>query len=152
MIAIGCDHAGYLLKEEVRRFLEEQGVEYRDYGSYEGEPCDYPVVAQKVCNAIVSGQARLGLLFCGTGVGISMAANKVRGIRAACCENVYSAKYTRLHNDANVLCMGGRVIGPGLACEMVKAFLNAEFEGGRHQRRVSQIMEIEAGKLLDSGC
>ena len=148
MIAIGCDHGGFLLKEEVRKYLDEQGVEYKDFGSFGGEPCDYPIVAQKVCNCIVSGEAERGLLMCGTGVGISMAANKVRGIRAACCENVYSAKYTRMHNDANVLCMGGRVIGPGLACEMVNAFLHAEFEGGRHQRRVNEIMDIEAGKTL----
>lgn len=146
MIAIGCDHGGYELKEEVRRHLEEKGIEYKDFGSYSGEACDYPIVAKKVCDCVVSKEAELALLFCGTGVGISMAANKVKGIRAACCENSYSAKYTRLHNNANVLCMGGRVVGAGVACEMVDAFLTAEFEGGRHERRVNEIMDIEAGR------
>ena len=103
----------------------------------------YPDIAKAACDKIVSGECQLGILICGTGIGISMAANKVKGIRAACCSDCFSAKYTRLHNDANVLCFGGRVVGPGLACMMVDEFLNAQFEGGRHQRRVDKISSLE---------
>lgn len=143
MIAIGSDHAGFELKEAIRKYLEEQGVEYIDCGAYSADSVDYPMQAKKTCDEIVTGRAQLGILCCGTGIGISMAANKVKGIRAACCSDYFSAKYTRLHNDANVLCLGGRVIGAGLACELVDVFMNTEFEGGRHQRRVDQITELE---------
>lgn len=143
MIAIGSDHGGFELKEAIKKHLEAQGVAYKDLGCYSAESVDYPAQAKKVCDEITAGNARLGILCCGTGIGISMAANKCKGIRAACCMDYFSAKYTRLHNDANVLCMGGRVVGPGLACELVDVFLNTEFEGGRHQRRVDQVMALE---------
>ena len=143
MIALGSDHGGYWLKEEVRKHLDEKGIEYKDYGCYDESSCDYPVQAAKVCKAIQDGDAELGVLFCGTGLGISMAANKHVGIRAACCSDYFSAKYCRAHNDANILCLGGRVLGAGLACELVDVFLETPFEGGRHARRVNMISEIE---------
>ena len=142
MIAIGSDHAGYALKCEVIKHLEEIGVEYIDCGC-DGERVDYPDIAEKTCEKVTSGECKYAILICGTGVGISMSANKVRGIRAALCGDWYSAKYTRLHNDANVLCMGGRVIGAGLACEIVDVFLNTDFEGGRHTARVEKITKLE---------
>ena len=137
MIAIGSDHGGFALKEEIRKHLEEKGIPYKDFGVYEEKSVDYPVIAKTVCQSILSGEADKGILCCGTGIGISMAANKIRGIRAALCSDYFSAKYTRLHNDANVICFGGRVMGPGLACELVDVFLATEFEGGRHARRVA---------------
>ena len=112
-------------------------------GIQAGEKCDYPDMAEKVCGMITSGKAEKGILVCGTGIGMSIAANKIKGIRAACCSDHFSAKYTRLHNDANVLCMGARVIGPGLALELTDLFINTEFEGGRHQRRVDLITKLE---------
>ena len=142
MIAIGCDHAGYSLKCEVIKFLENSGIEYIDCGC-NGESCDYPDIAEKTCEKVTSGECEKGILICGTGIGISMSANKIKGIRAALCQDYYTAKYTRLQNDANVLCMGGRVIGAGTAEEIVTVFLNTEFEGGRHQRRVDKIMGLE---------
>ena len=143
MLAIGCDHGGYALKEEVKKHLDERGVEYIDCGC-NGESVDYPVIASETCAHITSGER--GLLFCGTGIGISIAANKTPGIRAACCSDYYSAKYTRMHNDANVLCMGGRVISSGLACELVDVFLDTAYEGGRHQRRVDMLTELDKKK------
>lgn len=148
MIAIGCDHAGFPLKEEIRAYLEEKGIDYSDVGCYSTDRYDYAISAQKACDKVVAGECDLAILCCGTGVGISMAANKVKGIRACCCSDYFSAKYTRAHNDANVLCMGARVLGAGLAIEMVDAFLNTEFEGGRHQARIDQIMAIENGEKL----
>ncbi len=142
-IAIGADHAGFSLKEEIRKYLDTIGVTYVDCGVYDSAPADYPVQAKAVCEKIMSGECERGILCCGTGVGISIAANKVNGIRAACCSEHFSVKYTRMHNDANVLCMGARVIGAGLAFELVDIFLNTEFEGGRHQRRVDLITAIE---------
>ena len=142
MIAIGSDHAGYALKCEIIRHLEEKGVQFIDCGC-NGESVDYPDIAEKTCAKVVSGEADKGILICGTGVGISISANKIKGIRAALCGDWYSAKYTRLHNDANVLCMGGRVIGAGLAAEITDIFLETEFEGGRHARRVDKIMKLE---------
>lgn len=143
-VALAADHGGFELKEAVRLHLEETGVPYRDFGSYTSEPCDYPDMAQAACRAVVAGECGRALLFCGTGVGISMSANKIRGIRACCCSDAFSAEYTRRHNDANALCMGGRVVGPGLAVELVDAFLAAGFEGGRHARRVEKLAAIEA--------
>lgn len=143
MIAIGSDHAGYSLKKEVIAWLNENNIPFAEFGCMEGESVDYPLVAEEVCNRIINGGAELGILICGTGIGISMAANKIKGIRAALCTDSYMAKYTRLHNDANVLCMGGRVIGAGVAAEIVETFLNTDFEGGRHQRRVDQITNLE---------
>ncbi len=145
MIALASDHAGYPLKESVKEFLDKKGYEYVDCGAYDTQSVDYPIQAKKACDLVVSGKCDKALLFCGTGVGISMAANKIKGIRAACCENCFSAKYTRAHNDANALCIGARVVGPGLAEEMVSLFLTTPFEGGRHQRRVDQIMQLENG-------
>jgi len=144
MIAIGSDHGGYRLKEAVKQHLDSLHIAYKDFGTYSEASCDYPDIAKVACAAITSGECEKGLLFCGTGVGISMAANKCKGIRAACCSDYFSAKYTRLHNDANVLCQGGRVVGDGLACELVDIFLNTPFEGGgRHSLRIAKIKEIE---------
>jgi len=139
MIAIGCDHAATALKEELKAYLLENGAEVRDFGVAAGEKVDYPAMAFEVSNAVVSGACALGLLLCGTGVGMSIAANKVRGIRAACCSEPYSALLSRQHNDSNVLCMGARVVGPELAKMILGAWLNAEFEGGRHATRVDMI-------------
>ena len=143
MLVIGSDHGGFLLKQEIRKHLEEQGIEFVDVGCYDEKSVDYPDIAKAACDKIVSGECAMGILICGTGIGISMAANKVKGIRAACCSDCFSAKFTRLHNDANVLCFGGRVVGPGLACMMVDEFLHTEFEGGRHQRRIDKLTALE---------
>lgn len=143
-LMIGSDHGGFELKEAVKKHLEELGHEVTDVGCYSPESCDYPDIAKAGCEKITSGECERGILICGTGIGISLAANKIKGIRAACCSDTYSAKYTRLHNDANVLCFGGRVVGDGLACELVDAYLSVEFEGGRHQRRVDKIMALES--------
>ena len=143
MIAIGSDHAGYRLKLAIDEHLTEQGIPFEDLGCYGPERVDYPVYGQKVAEAVAEGKYRYGIVICGTGIGISLAANKVPGIRCAVCSDTYSAKYTRLHNDANMLAMGERVVGPGLAAEIVDAFLGAEFEGGRHADRVELIRQIE---------
>ncbi len=143
MLYLGADHGGYELKESIKKHLDEQGIEYEDCGTYSADSVDYALIAKATCDKITAGEGNRGILCCGTGIGISMAANKVNGIRAACCSDYFSAKYTRLHNDANVLCMGGRVVGAGLAIELVDVFLNTEFEGGRHQRRIDQLKDIE---------
>ena len=148
MIALGSDHAGFPLKEEIRKYLEEKGYEYTDVGCYTPESVDYAVSAQKACDKVVSGECDKAILVCGTGIGISMAANKVKGIRAAACSDYFGAKYTRLHNDANCLCLGARITGVGSALELVDVFLTTEFEGGRHQRRIDQITDIQNGKKL----
>lgn len=148
MIALGADHGGFELKESIKKYLEEKGVEYKDFGTYTPESVDYAAIAQRTCLSVVNGECEKAILCCGTGIGISMAANKVKGIRAACCSDYFSAKFTRLHNDANALCLGGRVVGAGLALELVDVFINTEFEGGRHQRRVDQIAQIENGDIL----
>ncbi len=135
MIAIGCDHAGYPLKLEILKVLEKNNVEYTDMGC-DGESCDYPLIAEKVGKAVADGEFEKGILVCGTGIGMSICANKIKGIRAAVASDHFSVKYTRLHNDANILCLGARVIGAGTAEELVDRFLNTEFEGGRHQIRV----------------
>jgi len=142
MIAIGCDHAGVELKKAVIAYLEEKGFELIDMGT-DGEPCDYPDMAENVCKEVISGKCEKGILICGTGIGMSMAANKIKGIRAALCSDAFSTKFTRLHNDANVMCMGARVLGSGLACELAEIFLTTGFEGGRHQRRVDLITALE---------
>ena len=147
-IGIGNDHAAVEMKNDVVAYLEEKGYEVVNYGTDTHESCNYPEYGEKVGKAVASKEVDLGILICGTGVGISMAANKVKGIRAACCSDYFSAKYTRAHNDANCLCMGARVIGAGLACELVDVFLNTEFEGGRHQTRIDQIADIENGKTV----
>lgn len=142
MIAIGCDHAGVEMKKAVIDALKEKGFELKDLGT-DGEPCDYPVIAKAVCELVQSGECEKGILICGTGIGMSMTANKFNGIRAALCSDSFSAKYTRLHNDANVMCMGARVLGTGLACELAEIFMTTEFEGGRHKRRIDLITDIE---------
>ena len=143
MIAIGSDHGGFEHKNILIEFLEEKGYEYKDFGCFDTNSIDYPDIAKLVCSEVSSKNAKLGILVCGTGIGMSMAANKVKGIRAAVCTEHFSAKYTRLHNDANIMCLGGRVIGPGVACELADLFVDTEFEGGRHQRRVDMVMAIE---------
>lgn len=143
MVAIGCDHGGFDLKEAIAAHLKAREIPYRDFGIYENRSVDYPDIAARVAQAIQSGEAGRGILVCGTGIGMSLAANKFKGIRAAACSETFSAKYTRLHNDANILCLGGRVIGPGVALEMVDLFLDTAFEGGRHQRRVDMISGLE---------
>lgn len=142
-IAIGSDHGGFRLKSEVKALLDAMGVLYEDFGCYSTDSVDYPDVAEAVCEAILKQDYTKGILICGTGIGISIAANKVPGIRAALCHDTFSATATREHNDSNVLAMGERVIGAGLACDIVKAWLGTEFGGGRHQRRVDKISEIE---------
>lgn len=142
MIAIGCDHGGYELKTALIKHLRECNVEFVDLGC-NGETVDYPDIAVKVCEKVTSGECDKGVLVCGTGIGMSMAANKVKGIRAAVCGDTFSARFTRLHNDCNMLCLGGRVVGSGLACDILDLYLNTEFEGGRHERRVEKIMKLE---------
>ena len=142
MIAIGCDHGGFELKCAVMNHLLNKKIEYVDCGC-EGERCDYPDIAEAVCKKVTSGECELAILVCGTGIGMSMAANKIKGIRAAVCSDWYSAKYTRLHNNANVLCLGGRVLGAGLALELVDVFLETEFEGGRHSDCIDKITKLE---------
>lgn len=144
MIAIGSDHGGYLLKEEIKKHLEEKGYEFKDFGTDSTASCDYPVYAEKVCRAIQSGECEKGILVCGTGIGMSMCANKCKGIRAAVCGNHFSAEFTRRHNNANVLCLGARVIGSGVAMQLVDIFLTTEYEGGRHEKRVEMMMELES--------
>jgi ribose 5-phosphate isomerase B len=142
MIAIGCDHAGCEMKKAIIDALSEKGFEFVDMGC-NGEKCDYPNIAEAVCGEVLSGRCEKGILICGTGIGMSIAANKFSGIRAALCSDSFSTKYTRLHNDANVMCMGARTLGVGLATELADIFLNTGFEGGRHQKRIDLITEIE---------
>lgn len=142
-IALGSDHGGYELKQAIMKHLQEEGYEFTDLGCYSLDSCDYPIYGEKVANAVANKEFDFGILCCGTGIGISISANKVKGIRAACCSDCFSAKYTRMHNDANILCMGGRVVGSGLANQMVDLFLTTAFEGGRHQKRIDLIKEIE---------
>ncbi len=140
MIALGCDHGGYDLMQEVKAHLEKRGLEYKDYGTYSKESCDYPVYGKKVAEAIVSGECDKGILICGTGIGISIAANKVRGIRAAVVSDCFSAQATREHNNANIIAFGGRVVGAGLALKIVDTFLDTPFSNGeRHVKRISMI-------------
>ena len=142
MIAIGCDHGCYYLKHDIIDFLEKNGYEYKDYGTYSDESCDYPVYAKKVAHAVADGECEKGILICGTGIGVCITANKVKGIRAALVHDCFSAKATREHNDANIVTMGARVIGPGLATEIVRIFLETPFSNEeRHIRRIKQIEE-----------
>ena len=143
MIALGCDHGGYELKLEIKKYLDEKGIEYKDFGCDSLDSVDYPVYAKKVAHAIVDGECEKGILICGTGLGISLAANKVKGIRACVCSEPFTAKMSRAHNDCNVLAFGARVVGGELAKMIVDTWINTEFEGGRHQRRVDMLMEIE---------
>ena len=142
-IAIGCDHGGLEHKNAIAENLKNRGFEVVDEGIYEQVSVDYPDIARKVAADIVSGKCERGILVCGTGIGMSIAANKIKGIRAALCADSFSTKYTRLHNDSNVMCMGARTTGVGLACELAEIFLTTGFEGGRHQRRVDLITALE---------
>lgn len=142
-MVIGCDHGGLELKNEIIKHLEGRGIEVTDVGTYTSASCNYPDYAKALCEKIQSGEFERGILVCGTGIGMSMAANKHKGIRAACCSDTFSARMTRMHNDANVLCIGGRVVGAGLAIDMVNLFVDTEFEGGRHQARVDMLADIE---------
>lgn len=142
MIALGCDHGGFELKQEVIQYLKANQIEYKDYGCHDTASVDYPVYARKVAKAILDGEAEKGILICGTGIGISIAANRIKGIRAALCSDCFSAQATREHNDANILCMGGRVVGAGLAIKIVDTFLHTEFSNDeRHIRRIDLIEE-----------
>ena len=142
-IVTGSDHAGFVLKQDLIEFLTEQGNDVVDKGTTVKERCDYPDYAASVAHAVASGEADWGLLVCGTGIGMAMSANKIHGIRAAVVSDAFSARATRLHNDANVLCLGERVVGAGLAREIVAAWLGAEYEGGRHQARIDKMMALE---------
>ena len=144
-LVIGCDHAGYELKGPVMEHLKSKGYELIDVGTHSTDSCNYPEYAYKLCTTITSGEADLGILICGTGVGMLIAANKVEGIRAACVSDTFSARLTRQHNDTNVLCFGARVVGLGIACDLCDNFLEAEYEGGKHAKRVDMIHAIEAG-------
>ncbi len=141
-IVIGSDHAGYELKLKVIEHLENQGISVTDVGTDSTESCDYPVFADALCKRIQLGDFERGILVCGTGIGMSIAANKHSGIRAACCSDTYSARLTREHNDANVLCFGARVIGEGLACDLADIFVSTEYMGGKHARRVQMLDEL----------
>ena len=144
MIALGCDHGGYELKQEIKQYLDEKKLAYIDFGTDSTESVDYPVYARKVVRAILSGECEKGILICGTGIGISIAANRYKGIRAALCTDCFMAEATRQHNDANILALGGRVVGPGLAVKIVDTFLNTPFsEGERHKNRIRLIEETE---------
>ena len=140
MIAIGSDHGGFALKQALMAHLDRRGLAYKDFGTYSEASCDYPVYAKAVANAVVSGECERGIIICGTGIGVSITANKIPGIRAALCGDCFSAEATRLHNDANVLCMGARVVGEGLAVKITDTFLDTPFSNDpRHIRRISQI-------------
>ena len=142
-IAISSDHAGYELKKEITSYLKEKGFDFQDFGPLTPDPVDYPDQALLVAKAVASGEFARGIIICGTGIGISISANKIKGIRAALCGDVYSARIARAHNDANILALGARVVGPGLALAIVEAFLNEAFLGGRHQQRVAKMMALE---------
>jgi ribose 5-phosphate isomerase B len=143
MLAIGSDHGGFTLKEEIKKYLDLSNIAYKDFGTKKASSCDYPQIALKVATAVAKGEHQNAILICGTGIGISIAANKVKGIRAACCNDLFSARLSREHNNANILCLGGRIIAPDLAFEIIKIFFNTEFEGDRHKTRVDLIADIE---------
>ncbi len=136
MIAIGSDHGGFQMKKELMLYLESKGIEFKDFGTYSEDSCDYPVYAKAVSNAVAKGEAEKGILVCGTGIGMSIAANKIKGIRASSVTNEYSAEFTRRHNDLNVLCLGGRTLGIEIAKRIVDIFIETPFDGGRHKVRV----------------
>lgn len=142
-IAIACDHGGYELKKDIMKHLEAKGYEIKDFGSHSTESVDYPDYALPASLAVKNGECDLGILICGTGIGMSLCANKVKGIRAACCADTFSARMTRLHNNSNILCLGARVVGLGVAIDMVDLFLETEFEGDRHSLRIKKVMDIE---------
>lgn len=143
MIALGSDHGGFPLKQHIKAYLETHGYDYRDYGCESTKSCDYPLYGRAAAEAVASGECDRGIIICTTGIGISIAANKVKGIRCALCSEPLSAEMTRRHNDANMLAMGGGFVGPNLAERIVEVFLTTEFEGGRHARRVNLISDME---------
>ena len=143
MLAIGSDHGGINLKEAIKKHLSDKGIEVKDFGTYDQNSCDYPDIAIKVANEVALKNAECGILVCGTGIGMSMAANKVKGIRAAHVTDTFSARMTKEHNDANIICLGERITGVGLALDIVDAYLDAEFQGGRHSLRIEKVMAIE---------
>ncbi len=144
-IALACDHSALEMKQLVKTVLDEMGLAYRDFGTDTAESCDYPVFAARAAKAVASGECDRGIVICGTGIGVSITANKIKGVRCALCSEPYSAKLTRLHNDSNMLAFGARVIGPELARMIVETWLTTPFEGGRHQRRVDLITAVEEG-------
>lgn len=143
MIGLGSDHAGFALKQEIMKYLSEKGFDYKDYGTFSSDSVDYPDFAEAVCTAIQSGECEKGILICGTGIGISIAANKCKGVRAALCGDTFSARASREHNDANILALGSRIVGIGVALDIVDTWLKTEFEGGRHARRIDKITALE---------
>ena len=148
MIALGCDHSALEMKEEIKKLLTEMGLEYKDFGTYDTASCDYPVYGYKAACAVASGECDKGILICGSGVGIGLAANKVKGIRCVTCSEPYSAMMARKHNNANMISFGARVIGPEMARMIATAFLTYEFEGDRHERRVGLLTKIENGESI----
>ena len=148
-IAIACDHSALDLKEEVKKLLADRGLEYEDFGTYTTDSCHYPIYGARAAKAVADGRCDLGIVICGTGIGISMTANKVKGIRCALCSDTFSARMTRIHNNSNMLALGARVIGVELAKDIVNAWLDAEFEGGRHQVRLDMITALENGEDIE---
>ena len=149
MIAIACDHAALEMKKEIERLLDARGLEYKDFGTYTNDSCHYPIFGVRAAKAVAGGECDRGIVICGTGIGISLAANKIKGIRCALCSDPYSAKMTRAHNNANMLALGARVIGIDVAKMIVETFLDTPFEGGRHQTRVDMITAIENGQPIE---
>ena len=143
MLALACDHGGLALKKEIAKYLSEKGIEYKDFGTHTEDSCDYPLFGAMAAHAVASGECEKGIIFCGTGIGISIAANKVKGVRCVVCSEPFSAKLSRMHNNSNMLALGGRVVGTELAKMIVDEWLSAEFEGQRHQRRIDLISKIE---------
>ncbi len=148
MIAIGCDHGGLNIKNAVIDYLKENRIDYRDFGCDSPESVDYPIYAYQVAKAVSDGEAEFGIICCGTGIGVSMVANKVKGVRAAVCTDAFCAEMTRRHNNSNVLCMGGRVIDEATAVKLADIYLHTSFEGGRHEKRVQMITDIENGNFV----
>ncbi len=144
-VALGCDHGGYEVKEMIRDYLTAKGFSCQDFGCHSTESCDYPVFAKAAAQAVGEGKCRFGVVVCTTGIGVSICANKVKGVRCALCHDSFSAQMTRRHNDANMLALGAGITGPKLICEILDVFFSTEFEGGRHQRRVDEMMAIEQG-------
>lgn len=147
ILAVGSDHGGFLLKERIKEFLKSESIEFKDFGTFNDDSVDYPDFAVKVAHAVAAGECDKGILCCGTGIGVAISANKVPGIRAALCGDTFSARASREHNNANILALGERVTGPGLALDIVKVWLESEFAGGRHESRVEKIAAIERGYM-----
>ncbi|MBE7013221.1 MAG: ribose 5-phosphate isomerase B [Ruminococcaceae bacterium] len=143
MLAIGCDHGGFVLKKEILEYFDKNNIQYKDFGCHTTDSVDYPDIAEVVCNSVVNGECEKGILVCGTGIGMSIAANKIKGIRAALLSDTFSARMTAAHNDSNVIALGGRVIGTELAIEIINAYLSTEFQGGRHKNRIDKIKILE---------